>query len=170
MWMKREFLEGEIHMLKISKKYSVILSMVLSVIFFIAIIVGAIIMPGLVENLIKLPAQIGAIGEITPLACILINLAAYIILAFGVIANIMIFSLLIRVHRSEVFSEKSVALIRGISWCCILVGVIFLALGYYFKLSFIVAFVVMFLGLCIRVVKNVMEEATAIKSENDLTV
>jgi hypothetical protein len=35
---------------------------------------------------------------------------------------------------------------------------------------FFVAFAGIFLGLCVRVVKNVIEEATEIKAENDLTV
>ena len=46
----------------------------------------------------------------------------------------------------------------------------FVLLGLYFPLSFAVAFVAVFVGLCLRVVKNVLEEAVVLKSENDLTV
>ena len=34
----------------------------------------------------------------------------------------------------------------------------------------VLAFVVGFLGLVLRVVKNVIEEATALKTENDFTI
>ena len=37
-------------------------------------------------------------------------------------------------------------------------------------IGFVLAFVAILLGLCLRVVKNVIEEATEIKAENDLTV
>ena len=43
-------------------------------------------------------------------------------------------------------------------------------MGYMFYVVFAVAAAMLFLGLCVRVVKNVVEEATEIKSENDLTV
>jgi hypothetical protein len=48
--------------------------------------------------------------------------------------------------------------------------VLFALLGWYFRLALAVGFVAVFVGLCLRVVKNVIEEATLIKSENDLTV
>ena len=50
------------------------------------------------------------------------------------------------------------------------IGVLFVVLGYYFKLAVVVAVAAIFLGLCLRVVKNVIEKATEIKAENDLTV
>ena len=36
--------------------------------------------------------------------------------------------------------------------------------------STVLAFAAVFLGICLRVVKNVLEEGAEIKSENDLTV
>lgn len=88
----------------------------------------------------------------------------------GIITCILIIKLLKRVNRSEVFTEKSVSIIRGISWCCIGVSPLFFALGFFYVIFFVAAFLTAFLGLIVRAVKNVMEEATAIKQENDLTV
>lgn len=68
------------------------------------------------------------------------------------------------------FTPASVALIRGVSWCCFLLCLVFGVLGKYFLLAYVVALAAVFLGLCLRVVKNVIEEATEIKMENDLTV
>ena len=84
--------------------------------------------------------------------------------------DIMLFKLLKRVNDGLVFTEISVALIRYISWFCFIICAAFCVLGIYFQLAFIVAFVALVLGTCLRVVKNVIEEATEIKSENDLTV
>lgn len=154
-------------MLKISKKASVTLSMVLSSLFFVGLIIGAVAMPIFVDSVIELvynPATFPTAGKVLCLAM------AYLILAVCLIANCVIFALLKTVKADNVFTAKSVALIRAISWCCFLVGVLFLAVGYYFQLAFLLAFAAMFLGLCIRVVKNVIEQATEIKSENDLTV
>ena len=154
-------------MLKISKKASVTLSMVLSFLFFVGLIIGAVAMPAFVDSVIELvynPATFPTAGKALCLAL------AYLILAVCLIADCVIFALLKTVKADNVFTAKSVALIRVISWCCFLVGVLFLAVGYYFALAFILAFAAMFLGLCIRVVKNVIEQATEIKCENDLTV
>ena len=73
-------------------------------------------------------------------------------------------------RQGDVFTQKSVSAIRAISWCCIAAGILFAALIPWFLLAAAVAFVAAFVGLCLRVVKNAFEEATEIKSENDLTV
>ena len=79
--------------------------------------------------------------------------------------------LLLRVREGKVFTAESVGLISGISWGCYLVAGVFCGLAAYFTfVALLVAFVAAFLGLCLRVVKNVIEEATEIKAENDMTV
>ena len=154
-------------MLKISKKASVNLSLILSTLFFIGLIVGAVAMPTFVNSMIDLIYNGNTFPAFDKALCLL---AAYLILAVCMVADCVIFALLKTVKDDNVFTPKSVALIRAISWCCFLVGALFLAVGYYFELAFLIAFAAMFLGLCIRVVKNVIEQATEIKCENDLTV
>lgn len=80
------------------------------------------------------------------------------------------FRLLRLVQKGQVFTAVSISSLRGISWCCVFAGLLFVLLGWYFPLSLAVGFVAVFVGLCLRVMKNVIEEATVIKSENDLTV
>ncbi len=157
-------------MLKIKSNHSITLSIVLSVLFFIGCVVGAFIMPSLTEMLIDVTDNIGNRADITNGGRTRVLCLAYAVLAVLVLADALLFSLLLRVRSGLVFTEKSVALIRGVSWCCFLLGAVFCGLGIYFQLAFIVAFAAIFLGLCLRVVKNVIEEATEIKSENDLTV
>jgi len=157
-------------MLKISKKLSVSLSLALTVLFMIALICGAFIMPWLVHSLLELPDDVGMRDTVTSAEHGFVLAVSYAILAVCAVADGMLFFLLLRVRRGDVFTERSVALIRGVSWCGILMGLLFAMLGGFFQLAFVMAFAGVFLGLCLRVVKNVIEEATEIKAENDLTV
>lgn len=157
-------------MLKIPSKWSVWLSIALSVVFFGICVAGTVVMPPLVTMLIDLPDNIGSRDAITDGGRVLVMILAYMALAVVMLADGLLFWLLQRVRRGQVFTPTSVSLIRGVSWCCFLLCGVFCGLGFYFQLAFIVAIMAVFLGLCLRVVKNVIEEATHIKSENDLTV
>lgn len=157
-------------MLKISNKVSINISLAVAAVFMIACIFAAFIMPPLVEMLINLPDNIGNRGDITQSGRVFVLVLAYVMLGVLALADTFMIMLLLRVKKSLVFTDKSIALIRGISWCCFAICVVFALLGIYFQLSFILAFFAVFLGISLRVVKNVIEEAADIKSENDLTV
>ena len=152
-------------MLKIPSKVSVMISIVLSVLFFIILVAGAVIMPWLADVLVDMsPRDVSAGGRT------LVLTFAYAALFFMAAADTMLFGLLLRVKAGQVFTMKSVALIRGISWCAMLLCIVFGLLGIYFQLALFVAFACLFLGICLRVVKNVIEQATEIKAENDFTI
>lgn len=157
-------------MLKIPSKVSISLSIALSVIFFIVCIAGVVLTPFLVDILINIPDTTGVRDSITESGRLYILMLTYAIMAIAILADILLFTLLRRVYKGNVFTQKSVALIRGVSWCCFLMCAAFFGLGFYFELSFIVAFSIIFLGLCLRVVKTVIEEATEIKSEHGFTI
>jgi len=157
-------------MLKIPKRLSVNISIVISVLLFFICIAGAVFLPKITGTLIDTRDLIGAREEINMSGKVIVHGLAYLALAIIMLADGLSFALLLRVRKGEVFTAKSVALIRGVSWCCYLLCAAFCGLGIYFQLAFIVAFAALFLGTCLRVVKNVIEEATEIKSENDLTV
>ncbi len=161
-------------MFKIPSKISISISLVLAVILFVAIIVGAVLMPAIADYLIGVDDYIegflGSRGEIGKTGQILILVESYLLLAVALIADLMLFTLLIRVRKGKVFTPISVSLIRGVSWCCFAAALIILVLGMYFQIAYILVFAAVFLGFCLHVVKNVIEEATRIKNENDLTV
>ncbi len=150
-------------MLKIDNKTSCFLSMALAALFFLALIGAAF---GLVPYL-NAVTELGALqaGEHAVVLGI-----GYTILAIAAAADGLLFALLLRVRKEAVFTMESVSLLRGISWCCIAAGALFVWLGSYFLISYGVAFVAVLVGICLRVVKNAIAEATEIKSENDLTV
>lgn len=157
-------------MLKISKKLSTMLSLSLAILFFLCCIIGLFILPGLTEKLINIPDTIGNRGDISQLGRTLSLVSAYCIVLDMMLADLLLFLLLLRVRRGEVFTQRSVSLIRGVSWCCLGLCIPFGFLGIYFQLSWIVCFLAVFLGICLRVCKNAFEIATEIKQENDLTV
>ena len=152
-------------MLRISKTVSVTISLVLTGVFFAVLIFCLFIMPGFVRLI--LPASQRAIqnGD-----AVLITAVGYCVLALAMLADYLLFRLLLLVRAGEVFTARSVALIRGVSWCAIAVSLLFLLMARYYLIALALAFTAVLLGLCLRVVKNVIEEATAIKVENDLTV
>ena len=151
-------------MTKIPSKASVYLSLGLSGVFFIALVFGMSILPQYVSVLNRMPEGIFVDGRIE------IAILCYAILIIAMVADILMFGLLIRVRRDLVFSSVSVALIRGVSWCVIIIGLLFLVLSHYLVEALICAAAAVFLGLCLRIVKNVIETATEIKLENDFTV
>lgn len=150
-------------MLKIENKTSCTISMALSVLFFLGLIGGAF-------ALVPYLDAVDALGTIEAGDRPVILGIGYGVLALAALTDGLLFALLLRVRKEAVFTAESVALLRGISWCCVAAGVLFVWLGFYFLISYAVAFVALLVGLCLRVVKNVIAEATEIKSENDLTV
>ncbi|QAT42197.1 DUF2975 domain-containing protein [Aminipila luticellarii] len=78
--------------------------------------------------------------------------------------------LLRNIKKEEVFTDKNVTCLRRISWCCFGAAVLVVMAGYYYFLFYFVAVVIAFIGLILRVVKNVIEQAVIIKAENDFTI
>ena len=157
-------------MFKIPAKLSVGLSFVIALAFIIVLITGAIMLPELINILISFLEEKGIMNQISNFDRGLILTISYLMVILAFLADIFLIFLLKRVNGGKVFTAQSVSLIRGVSWCVLIIGVFFALLGYYLQTMLIVAFAMLFLGLCLRVVKNVIEEATDIKSENDLTV
>ncbi len=81
-----------------------------------------------------------------------------------------LFYLLRRIEAGQVFITGNVELLRRISWSCFLgAGIAFISIFYYYP-WFFVAVSAAFMGLIVRVVKNVVAQAVALKNEADYTV
>ncbi len=89
---------------------------------------------------------------------------------FGLAAANALRKLIANIGKSEVFIEDNSKSLRIISWCCIFVGLTFTVFGLWRLSFFLGAFFAFFMGLIMRVLKNVFEKAVSIKNENDLTV
>ena len=152
-------------MFHISKNASVSVSLVLTGLFFAVLIACLFILPGFVRLILPLSPRAVMTGD-----SVLITAVGYCVLLFAMLADYLLFRLLLLVREGEVFTARAVSLIRGVSWCAIAISLLFLLATPYFLIALALAFTAALLGLCLRVVKNVIEEATAIKAENDLTV
>ena len=164
-------------MLRIPKHWSVLLSMTLSVLFGGAATAFAFIVPYAVNRTLELLPEVNIAYELTGTERVLLISLVYLMLALALAADGMLFALLMRIQKGAVFTTMTVALIRGVSWCCMLFAAVTVFMGWHFSPILLggyvfagVAMVALLVGLCLRVVKNVIEEATVIKSENDLTV
>jgi len=81
-----------------------------------------------------------------------------------------LYALLHQISSSRVFISANVNYLRYISWCCFAGAIICLASGFYYIPWFVPGIAATFIGLIIRVVKNVIAEAVALQDESDLTI
>lgn len=157
-------------MLRISNKASTVISIVFT--FFM---VGALIfltwwLPDVVESALNMEDNLGNRSAITETGRLWVLIDAYAMVFVAYVAVGLLFFLLRAVLREAVFSKTATSLLSAVSWCAFVEGILFLPLGIYFQLAFAAAVAAFFIGLCLRVVKNVIEEAARIKAENDFTI
>ncbi len=94
----------------------------------------------------------------------------YLAVPAGWGAIIILFKLLTNINKGVVFDEKNVKMLSVLSWLCLYVGFLSgFAVRWYIPFI-IVSVSALFIGLIVRVVRNIISEAIEIKDENDLTV
>lgn len=89
---------------------------------------------------------------------------------FAYITLYSLLKLLFNIKKEEIFIDRNVKYLRRISWCCYTVALITLVGGFYYVPFLFVAVAAAFVGIMLRVVKNVMQNAVEIKQENELTI
>ena len=101
----------------------------------------------------------------------------YLVVPAGYAVLICLDKLLANVKQNKVFDHSSVTLLRIISYCCFYAAAV--GMVSYFIIAairtplesiFILSLGEGFVGLVVRVVKNVFEKAIEIKEENDLVI
>ena len=99
-----------------------------------------------------------------------VTVMIYICDAFAIIAVIALNKLLSNISKDEVFIPQNTRCLRIISWCCVFAGLTFAFFSIWRAEFLFASFFAMFLGLVMRVLKNVFEKAVELKSENDFTI
>ena len=96
----------------------------------------------------------------------------FTVIAFCCALLVFLFMLLNNISKKKIFVPENVKNLRIISWCCFAVSALLAVWGIltFLEIIFLAAFITGFIGLILRVVKNVFEEAVCIKEENDFTV
>lgn len=81
-----------------------------------------------------------------------------------------LYRLLHSIEHEEVFISANVEYLRRISWCCFAGAIIcFASTPYYFPWIF-VAVAAAFMGLIVRVIKNIIAQAVELKKESEYTI
>jgi hypothetical protein len=81
-----------------------------------------------------------------------------------------LYRLLHHIEIEQVFITSNVEYLRRISWSCFTGAIIcFVSIPYYFPWIF-VAVAAAFMGLIVRVVKNIIAQAVKLKNESELTI
>lgn len=154
----------------LSRHTSSIISLVLAIALVPALVFLSIRLPHFVTVLLNVHEAIGDDGTLAPWerTCILADAYAMFAVAFAAVALLV---LLLRTTLSEkVFSEGALRTLDGLSLCCFIEGILVIYIAVYFPAALCLTLAAFFLGVCLRVVRNVIAEAMRYKEENDLTV
>lgn len=99
-----------------------------------------------------------------------VTVAFYVSAPFAAAALYMLIRLLLNIIRDEVFVGINVTYLRLISYCCFGVVLVNAVCAFFYAPLFITVLVFVIVGTLLRVVKNVMQSAVALREENDLTI
>ncbi|EOI01734.1 hypothetical protein UAY_01142 [Enterococcus moraviensis ATCC BAA-383] len=91
-------------------------------------------------------------------------------LAVGLVILFLLQRLIKNIDNNETFSERNIEILRLASWLCFLEALILLLSASYYFPWIVLAGVAGFVGLVVRVIKNVFCQALLIKTENDFTI
>jgi len=89
----------------------------------------------------------------------------------GWLAIVSLLKLLHNIRKEQVFTRQNVRMLRILSWCFIFVTLV--SLGAFFTTYLLMIYVFLgsgFMAVILRVVKNVMERATIMREEQELTI
>lgn len=147
-----------------SRSQSILLSKICIGLFLLAMAVGAITLPSVIGGIIYRRGMDPTIGRMYFFT------SFYSLLFPAVMALICLYLLLNNISREEIFVRNNVRYLRWISWACYLAALISLMSACYYLPYMVLAAGVGFVGLVLRVVKNVFDEAVHLKEENDFTI
>lgn len=100
----------------------------------------------------------------------ILTAALYLGDAVFLLAMWQLIKLLRNIAKQELFTAENVRCVRIISWCCFGAAAVMLALSFWRLTAFMVAFMAGFVGLILRVVKNMLASAAEMREESDYTI
>ena len=150
-----------------TNKCSIMLSRVLTVVLTAAIASGLVFIPRITDWYCGITVGHGFIdGDFRlPMTVIL-----YVTTVLGLAAAVSLYILLDGISKEQVFTAKNTRCLRVISRACLLAAAAFAVLGLWRFIFLAFAFLGAFLGIVMRVLKNVFAAAVELKEENDYTV
>jgi len=147
------------------KDKSVILTSILVKVVYVLVVGCCVAAPFLVKHYDSLVVASGQESVYLPL---LITL--YCAVPFAVVALVCLDVLLRNIRKEQPFIMQNVTLLRIISYCCFGEVLVFAYITILKPFAAVVMIACAFMGLILRVVKNVFEQAVRIREENDFTI
>lgn len=147
------------------KDKSVIVTSVLVKVVYVLVVLCCVAAPFLVKRYDSLLVGSGEESVFLPL---LITL--YCAVPFGVAALVCLDVLLRNIRKEQPFIARNVTMLRIISYCCFGEVLVFIYFAVLKPFTVVVMIACGFMGLILRVVKNVFEQAVRIREENDFTI
>ena len=81
-----------------------------------------------------------------------------------------LYKMLSNIQQGVIFSKQNTSSLRLVSWACFFAAVILLVAALNWPILVFASGVIGFLGLFVRVIKNMLSEAIVLKEENDFTI
>lgn len=95
---------------------------------------------------------------------------AYLAVPAGWGAVILLYKILFNINNKRVFVNENVKFLNILSWLCFYVGIVSAVASSRYVAFVFVSISAFFIGLIIRIVRNIIEEAIKLKEENELTI
>lgn len=153
-----------------NRKRSVTLSLAVCYLACTVLTVGLFIGPWAVKMWFYLYRGWSENGEAMTRMLTLFRACFYPCAVLGFVTLYSLIRLLMNIKKDAIFITPNVKYLRCISWCCFAVSLITLISGMLYVPYLFVSVAAGFVGLMLRVVKNVMENAVQLKEENELTI
>ena len=143
---------------------SLTLSKVCVILFMALLAACAVFAPRMVSRLLLMSLQAGLMGK----TLFLITIYTGFFPAAGLL--ICLYILLHRIGDGRVFVRENTVCLRQISWCCFAGAAICVASALYYVPWVAVGVAAAFMGLIVRVVKNVVAKAVSLQDDADFTI
>ena len=153
-----------------NKNKSVLLSIAVCFVFGLILTVGLFLGPWTVKQWFCVYRGWDPEGEALSNMLTLFKVCFYPSAAFAYLTLYSLLALLFNIRKEQIFIRKNVLHLHAISWCCFVVAAITGVGGLQYMPFWFIAVAAGFVGLMLRVVKNVMQNAVEIKTENELTI
>lgn len=153
-----------------NRKQSVTLSLGVCYLVVAVLTAGLFVGPWAVEMWFRIYRGWAENTEAMARMLTLFKICFYPCAGLGFVTLYSLIRLLLNIKKDSIFVVPNVKYLRRISWCCIIVSLITLAAGVFYIPYVFVSIAAGFMGLMLRVVKNVMENAVQLKEENELTI
>lgn len=153
-----------------SGKHSLIVSAFFAILCIAALLFIIYWLPDVVNSMIDTADHLGDRSNLSAGGRTLVLVDAYVMVGLAVVAVFFILLLLRAVYSGAVFSKRTTRLLNILTGFCFVEGVLFALLTPVFQIALCVAIAAFLLGLLLRVVTHVIEEAIRLKDENDYTI